>query len=86
MSVGIAGIRKKEFGWSLQVSDGSYVVVCVFIPLQARSAFFKIAEYHPEKITANSPYASKDKSASYFKMLEIPQFVANTSRTTFCPL
>ncbi|WP_171647666.1 hypothetical protein [Paenibacillus phytorum] len=38
------GIRKQEFGWSLQLSDGSYVGVCEFVPPEARSAFFKIAE------------------------------------------
>lgn len=40
----MAGIHKKEIGCSLQVSDGSYVGACEILPLEARSAFFKIAE------------------------------------------
>lgn len=43
-TVTISGIRKKEFGWALQMPDGSHVGVCEFVPQEARSAFFQIAK------------------------------------------
>jgi DNA ligase-1 len=43
-TVAITGIRKREFGWALQLENGSYAGVCEFVPKEARAAFFKIAK------------------------------------------
>jgi hypothetical protein len=56
MSAKMAGIHNKEIGWSLQVSDGSYVGACEFLQLDARSAFFKIAEQLNRTETENYYY------------------------------
>lgn len=42
--VAISGMRKREFGWSLQFDDGRHAGVCEFVPPDARKAFFHIAK------------------------------------------
>lgn len=43
-TVAIVGIRKSEFGWALQLPNGSHAGVCEFVPAEARQAFFQIAK------------------------------------------
>lgn len=43
-TVTISGIRKQEFGWALQLDDGSYGGVCELAPQEARAALYKVAQ------------------------------------------
>jgi DNA ligase-1 len=42
--VAISGIRKNEFGWSLQFEDGRYAGICELVPPEARTVFRNISK------------------------------------------
>jgi DNA ligase-1 len=42
--VTISGIRKNEFGCSLQFEDGRYAGICEFVPPEARAVFRQISK------------------------------------------
>ncbi|TVY06893.1 ATP-dependent DNA ligase [Paenibacillus cremeus] len=42
--VSIAGIRKSEFAWLLQNTDGSYAGICELVPPKERAAFYQVAQ------------------------------------------
>jgi hypothetical protein len=65
--VTITGIRKNEFGWSLQYKDGRYAGVCEFVPPEARTIFRQISKQLVQSENQNWLYL--DPSAVLLRLL-----------------
>jgi DNA ligase-1 len=80
--VAISGIRKNEFGWSLQFEDGRYAGICEFVPSEARAVFRQISKQLVQSENQNWLYLEplircrvKYQCLTHSGLLRSPSFV-----------
>jgi DNA ligase 1 len=80
--VAISGVRKNDFGWSLQFEDGRYAGICEFAPPEARAVFRHISKQLVQSENQNWLYLDplircrvKYQCLTHSGLLRSPSFV-----------